>query len=535
MRPGETVDPVTRSRELSPSGRLETPVLEIAYHPDLRRIGDVTPYDLLVDGEAVVVGRASPAFLDGTWSRERPLEDPCVSRRQLTVRWDAARGVFHVESVSGARRSLRLLTPAATPMPGGGPLPPGSFVAIGDRVLLHLALRPMTTPDDDRMGMVGETGVAWRLREQIRSAARTGADVLVQGETGVGKELVARAIHECGERGDRPFLAVNCAAVSEQLFESELFGHRRGAFTGANADAPGIFRAAGAGTVFLDEIGELPLATQARLLRVLQERTVKPVGEAREVRIAARVVAATLRDLAGDVARGRFREDLYARLETPCVRVAPLRARRADIPRLFVHFLRRHDEDAAHWWREIDERAGPIPMHFFLDLLAAPWQRNVRQLEKYALTTVEANRGGGHFAAPPLPGGAAPADFEPAAALDPPSGAGAPSGSLEPSSGIRAPVSAATLQRLFERHHYNQHRVAAELGIARTTLYRWMDIHGFRRPRDLKRDEIVRALDQAGGDISVAAAVFRVSPRGLQLRMKALAIPLSAEPGGDDA
>jgi len=208
----------------------------------------------------------------------------------------------------------------------------------------------------------------------IARAARSGAPVLIQGETGTGKELVAHEIHRQGPRPHAPLLAQNCAALSESLLESELFGHCRGAFTGAERDRRGLFEEAGDGTVFLDEIGEAPLAVQAKLLRVLQHEEVKAVGADRARRMRARIVAATNRPLDGEVRAGRFRQDLYYRLAVFPIRVPPLRRRAAEVPTLAHAFLARF---AAREGRAIDG--------FDADALGAlqayGWPGNVRELE----------------------------------------------------------------------------------------------------------------------------------------------------------
>ncbi len=187
--------------------------------------------------------------------------------------------------------------------------------------------------------MVGTAPAMIEVFQLMETASASAITVLIEGETGTGKELVARGIHYASARSEQPFLAVNCAAMPENLLESELFGHRRGAFTGALRDNPGLFRAASGGSIFLDEVGDMPLPMQAKLLRVLEEEEVVPVGESFPVKVDVRVLSATNRDLRAEVKRGTFREDLYYRLAVFPIRVPPLRERRDDIPLLAQRFL----------------------------------------------------------------------------------------------------------------------------------------------------------------------------------------------------
>ncbi|TAL36152.1 MAG: sigma-54-dependent Fis family transcriptional regulator [Alphaproteobacteria bacterium] len=207
-----------------------------------------------------------------------------------------------------------------------------------------------------------------------KKAAASDIPVLLAGETGVGKEAFAKAIHGESHRAGKPFIAVNCGAIPDQLVESTLFGHEKGAFTGAIAKAPGKFREAEGGTIFLDEIGELPLEAQVKLLRVLQQREVSPVGAARSVPVNVRLISASNRDLSAEVAKGRFREDLYFRLNVLYIRIPPLRERREDVPDLARHFIEYFAARESQPLKHISPAA--------LDLLMKnKWPGNVRELE----------------------------------------------------------------------------------------------------------------------------------------------------------
>ena len=222
--------------------------------------------------------------------------------------------------------------------------------------------------------ILGDSATMRRVRDLIEQVASADATVLVTGESGTGKELVARAIHDLGPRRDAPFVAINCAAIPATLLESELFGHVKGAFTDAKGQKRGLFVQASSGTLFLDEIGEMPTEVQVKLLRVLQERRVRPVGGEEEIPFDARLIAATNRDLETEVEDGRFRPDLYYRINVVHIEVPPLRSRQGDILLLAQHFLRRHAD------RSKKEVAG-ISRPAAQKLLDYDWPGNVRELE----------------------------------------------------------------------------------------------------------------------------------------------------------
>jgi DNA-binding NtrC family response regulator len=256
-----------------------------------------------------------------------------------------------------------------------------------ERALSDNAPPPTTRPTVDvpPPGLIGRTAGMLSVYKQIAHAANASAPVLIIGDSGTGKELVARAIHTHGKREHRPFVPINCGALTESVLESELFGHARGAFTGAIADTKGIFEQATGGIVFLDEIGETSPALQVKLLRVLQEGEVRPVGGSRIVKVDVRVVAATNVDLEREVASQRFRQDLFYRLSVIVIRVPALRERREDIPLLIQTFLQ---NACARAGRRVELSPGAIA-----SLTVYRWPGNVRELENTIERLVVLSRG----------------------------------------------------------------------------------------------------------------------------------------------
>jgi len=238
---------------------------------------------------------------------------------------------------------------------------------------LEMENRALRARVDRHEAMVGEGYAIRQLREQVAMAAPTNGRVLIYGENGTGKELVARTVHALSRRHGNAFVEVNCAAIPEDLIESELFGHVRGAFTGAVADRRGKFEMADGGTIFLDEIGDMSLKTQAKVLRVLQEQTMEPVGGATSIRVDARVLAATNKDLQAEIRGGRFREDLYFRLNVIPIFVPALRDRQEDIPLLADHFMAGLAKEYGRRMKKFDPSATLILQQY-------AWPGNVREL-----------------------------------------------------------------------------------------------------------------------------------------------------------
>jgi DNA-binding NtrC family response regulator len=306
-------------------------------------------------------------------------------------------------------------------------------------------------------GLIGRSRGMLAVYKQIAHAAGSDAPVLITGETGTGKELIARALHHHSRRAARPFVPVNCGALAESLLESELFGHVRGSFTGALGDKKGVFEQAHGGSIFLDEIGETTAAVQVRLLRVLEQGEVRPVGASRVTTVNVRVVAATNRDLERSVREGSFRQDLYYRLNVIRIAVPPLRDRREDIPLLAAHVL-----------RDVATRGGPLRRlspEALAALMSYAWPGNVRELENVLERLALAATGDS------LEREDLPAVFRerPPATLEEPLFDGLPS--LEQ-------MEKRYLAHVLETLKGNRTRAAEVLGIDRRTLYRMMERFG---------------------------------------------------------
>jgi len=341
-----------------------------------------------------------------------------------------------------------------------------------DRALSHGSLTEEVVRLKSELGdrfhvknIVGSSAAMRLVYEQIEKVSDSDITVFISGESGTGKELVAKAIHHGSLRSDEPFIDVNCAAIPEGLQESELFGHEKGAFTGALATHPGKFEQAAGGTVFLDEIGEMSSSAQARLLRVLQERCLQRVGGTKTIDLDVRVISASNRDLESMVADGSFRQDLFYRLVVFPIDLPPLRHRREDIPLLVDHFIDKHGRDAG-------KRVNGVEPAAMEALKAHTWPGNVRELENVIHRSLLL------------------ADGSVIELDDLPSGLG--SGTASPTAESSAPISVAmsldeleqaAIQKALKRHGGNLSDVARQLGIGRSTLYRKLEQYGLREKK----------------------------------------------------
>ncbi len=326
---------------------------------------------------------------------------------------------------------------------------------------------PAASSADSRFGIIGQSPAISEMYSVIDRVADSPTTVLVTGESGTGKELVARALHESSSRRDRPFIKVNCAAIPRDLIESEFFGHERGAFTGAVASKPGRFELASGGTLFLDEIGSIPMETQVKLLRALQEGEFERVGGVRTLKVDVRLVAATNTDLRKQIEEERFREDLYYRLNVVGVRLPALRERVGDIPLLVDHFIRKYNQRLGKALVGVSAEAMTV-------LTSYPWPGNVRELENVLERAVLFADGDRVFTEH------LPAEIVQAR------GSSGVSGEKSEEVGLKEQVRAAMSQ--------------------------------------LERQLIFRALEQMGGNVTHTARVLKLSRKGLQLKMKELGL-----------
>ena len=515
-RPGRDARPPAPPRVLT---------VTIAYHPDLRRIGDVAHLHALGEGRACDVARSWPDFHTVDGRRTGPLADRSVSRAPLQLVPDAAGGVTiqgpHATALVNGRRlsaPLRLTAEAQGA---------GVALLLGDDVLLLLhAHEPPDPPWPPKYGLVGESSALQRVRADILDVAGAALPVLLRGESGVGKEMVARALHAASPRAARPCVCINLAALSPQTAVAELFGHSRGAFTGATQARDGYFRDAHTGTLFLDEIGDASPEVQVLLLRALETGEIQPVGGGPERRVDVRLIAATDSDLEDAVLRGDFRVSLLHRLAGYEIRLPPLRQRRDDIPRLFLHFardalLRRGVDDPDE---ALASRVRPwLPASLMQRVLLHDWPGNVRQLGNVVRQFVTRALGG----RAPVSGAElarllATGDAEVGAAEGP--RAQEPAARTSPA---RGPVDIGdeALVEALQRNDWRINATAEHLRISKNSLYALIERSGLvRKARDLTREELVAAGERHGGDHQRMSEALRVSLRGLKLRLRELGL-----------
>ena len=340
------------------------------------------------------------------------------------------------------------------------------------------------------------------LREQIVKAARGMAPVLIRGESGTGKELAAQAVHACSQRANGPFVAVNCGAIPENLLEAEFFGARKGSYTGATNDREGFFQAAHGGTLFLDELGDLPLAMQAKLLRVIQERRVRPLGAAKEEAVDVRIVSATHHDLGQAVAQARFRQDLYYRLNVIELLMPPLRERREDIPLIAAVLLKKIAADSGLPLRPLSAQAQAL-------LLQQPYPGNVRELENILQRALAMSDG-------------AELDMDDLSSLSSPLAIHNSPAARPNSAEVRASTHSPVPEPEAAVDAEKPQQVSVRLGSLPSDLTAYLDA--------IERDILIRALQENRNNRTAAAARLGITLRQIRYRMQQLHI----DGGGND-
>ncbi|MCP3065143.1 sigma-54 dependent transcriptional regulator [Myxococcus sp. K38C18041901] len=513
-------------------GRRYVPTLTLISHPDLQRAGERALLEVLETlGVPMSMSRNGPDFSRPGVPGARPLDDPFLSRTPLWLEPRPRGGLRLVAPAQGTHVAV-----ADTPVHGAVELTAealreGVPLVLAERLvlLLHLTAVPGPRGVDD-LGLLGPSERLQQLREDILRVADLPVPVLIRGETGTGKELVARAIHEHGPRRSGPFVSVNLGALSKELVAAELFGARRGAYTGASVERDGFFRAAHGGTLFLDEIGEAPTEVQAALLRVIESGEVCPVGGHSPVPVDVRLVAATDADLEARIEERLFKAPLLHRLAGFELRVPALRERREDIGPLFLHFARRElaNLGESHRLSRGDARAEPwLPASLMVRLLRHAWPGNVRQLHNVTRQLIIGSRGLPHLRVPSF------LEQELASASTPLGGrlALAPLPALErPPSNPRArrkpsDVGEHELLEALRESAWDLQATAERLGIPRSSVYLLIERSSLLRAAgDVSAEELTRCFHECAGDIDAMARRLEVSRRALQRRIRELGL-----------
>ncbi len=504
------------------------PSLTLISHPLARRAGERLLLEALEAGGEVALSRIAPAFARPGAGPGVPLGDPFISRKPLVFS-SGSGGRLHLRVEEGGSsirvdgvslRGTRELSPRD--------LDVGVVLELAERVVLLLhrvEMDPEAAPVVALDLMGGSTAIR-HVRGHIQRLADLDVPVLIRGETGTGKELVAQAIHRHGTRRDKPFVSVNLGALPRELAAAELFGARRGAFTGATQERPGFFRAAQGGTLFLDEVGEAPPEVQVLLLRVLETGELYPVGGHTPVAVDVRLIAATDADLETSIREGRFRAPLLHRLAGYELGLPPLRERREDIGLLFFHFARQELEalGEVHRLEPADPRAEPwLPSSLAVHLVRHAWPGNIRQLRNVARQLAIGSRGRATLMVEPklardLDAAVPPASLPQATPSIP--GEGQARGRRKASE-----LSEQELLEALRACSWDLKAAALRLGISRGSLYDLIGKSGhLRTAGELSAEEVSRCFQECQGDLDAMARRLEVSRRGLLRRVRGLGL-----------
>ncbi|MBN1654444.1 MAG: sigma-54-dependent Fis family transcriptional regulator [Deltaproteobacteria bacterium] len=488
----------------------------ILYHPCPSRIGEIAPLVNIRSKANAEISRVKPVFRTPDGVPTDALASTLLSRKPAAIQATGDGSVRISCSSEGTTAVADGSLIRDTVMFPETDLRRGIVLELAGCVVLLLhVLDGSTDVRGETPGLVGESAAVRLLKEAIKRVADLEVPVLLHGETGVGKELVASAIHEQSDRSANPYVCVNMAAIPPSLATSELFGHVKGAFTGATADRQGYFVEANGGTLFLDELGDTPAEVQPLLLRAIENKTVQPIGgKIRDVDV--RLVAATDSNLEYAIEKGIFRRPLLERLSGYTIQIAPLRERREDIGRLFIHFLAKELEGMGQADRLQSSNADKpwIPAHLVAMLARYDWPGNVRQLQNVTRQIAIYNRYTDTFRIDPVIAKL----FE---GIDSRKDGVPRNTSVTPLRIRPADLSDEQIVEAWRRNQHNFNATASELNVSRTWLNTRLErIPGIRKAKDIPAEEIRRCAVECDHDLEAMAARLNVSVRGLQLQMK---------------
>lgn len=499
----------------------------LLWHPQPQRLGQRTV--LAEPGGTLPINRFSPLFLDARGAGE-PLGETCISRDPLRLHWDSDGSVVLQPSagrmtceVNGSPVSSPITLAAAT-------VRAGAIVILAGRIALCVHTVDVM-PDAVAAGagsLVGVSSAMARLRRQVSVAGPSDLPVLVLGETGTGKELVAQSLHRASARASRPIVSVNMAALPQDLAAAELFGSVRGAYTGAQSARKGLWASADQGTLFMDEVGDMPHTVQPMLLRALETGEFRPVGASQAERANVRVIAATDRDLTAG-----FNQPLRHRLEGFVIHTIPLRLRRDDIGVLAAHFLASSSLPSGGLRAMPDSLIRAVCLH--------SWPGNVRQLAQAMRRLALASNAGRWPSVDELLGGPLhPLHFEPETAsalqaasqeqpaIHPEDASDAGATPVPDRIAYRKPssITQGMLMEALEANGWSLRPAALQLGVSRPSLYNLLSLHGIRQAEQVGRDEIEAAWRVAGADLARLASHLKTPREGLRRRLRALGLAL---------